>query len=281
MKIFSGVRSVSTSPNFLVSSDNGDTFSYYGRITETPANGYVRGYYKYWATAPIASTSSAPKPTRETSTTASGTPTTRVESYTAPTARSLTTTLATRPPRALPSSQRSWDRNDDQRVRLEHAWQHDVVRYDDGTLAVLWQARVTGTGSDDPDKRMLYARYDGTSWKLTYLVKAGKKLYPDEEDYTGLSALHPDNPNIIYVSVTTDPRDDKTALSKHEIFQGVTCDNGATWKWAPLTMGSTMDNLRPVVPKWDANHTALLWMRGTYRTAQDIQMSIVGTLSGP
>ena len=126
---------------------------------------------------------------------------------------------------------------------------------------------------------MLYARYDGTSWKLTYLVKAGKKLYADEQDYTGLSALHPDNPNIIYVSVTTDPRDDKTALGKHEIFQGVTCDHGATWQWAPLTMGSTTDNIRPVVPKWDANHTALLWMRGTYNTAQDIQMSIVGVLT--
>jgi hypothetical protein len=48
-----------------------------------------------------------------------------------------------------------------------------------------------------------------------------------------------------------------------------------------VTKGSTMDNLRPIVPKWDANHTALLWMRGTYTTAQNMTMKIVGTVSGP
>jgi anaerobic selenocysteine-containing dehydrogenase len=26
-----------------------------------------------------------------------------------------------------------------------------------------------------------------------------------------------------------------------------------------------MDNLRPLVPKWDDPRTALVWMRGTYR----------------
>jgi hypothetical protein len=26
-----------------------------------------------------------------------------------------------------------------------------------------------------------------------------------------------------------------------------------------------MDNLRPIVPKWDDPRTALVWMRGTYR----------------
>ena len=45
---------------------------------------------------------------------------------------------------------------------------------------------MTGTGTDDPDKRILYSRFDGTSWKPTYLVKAGTKLYASEQDYTGL-----------------------------------------------------------------------------------------------
>ena len=136
---------------------------------------------------------------------------------------------------------------------------------------------MTGTGSDDPDKRMIYARYDGTSWKSTYLVKAGKKLYSDEQDYTGLSALHPDNPHVIFVSTTYDPRDESKSFSKHEIFMGVTCDNGATFKWAPITENSTVDQLRPIVPKWDSTHTLLLWMQGTYNTAQKMTMKIVGT----
>ena len=162
-------------------------------------------------------------------------------------------------------------------------WNHDITRYPDGTIVITGQGRAdnrtsTPSGSD-PDKRMIYARWNGSSWKTTYLVKAGPKLYPDEEDYTGLSAVHPDNPNIIYISTPIDPRDDKTNLGKREIFEGTTCDNGATFKWRPITQKSKLDNIRPIVPKWDANHTALLWLRGTYMTAQKYSMTVVGTIT--
>jgi hypothetical protein len=164
-------------------------------------------------------------------------------------------------------------------VRLEHAWNHDIVRYADGTVAILWQARVTGTGTDDPDKRTLYARFDGTSWKLTYLVKSGTKLYPDEQDYTGLSALDPNDPRTIYVSTFFDPRDDTTKSTYREIWRGTTCDNGATFTWTQVTARSTMHNIRPIVPKWDSSHTALLWLRGSYTSAQNYAMKVVGTLT--
>jgi hypothetical protein len=68
-----------------------------------------------------------------------------------------------------------------------------------------------------------------------------------------------------------------TELAKHEIFMGVTCDDGASFAWAPLTQGSSVDNLRPIVPKWDADHTLLLWMKGTYTSVQSMTTSIVGT----
>ena len=164
---------------------------------------------------------------------------------------------------------------------MSHAWDHDIVRYADGSIAILGQARVSGSGTNDPDKRMLYFRFDGSSWKATYLVKGGGKLFADEQDYIGIGALDPDNPHVIYVSTTYDPRDDTTKTAKHEIYMGVTCDKGATWSWTPITQGSTMDNLRPVVPKWDASHTALLWMRGSYTSAQSFATSIVGTIAGP
>jgi hypothetical protein len=167
-------------------------------------------------------------------------------------------------------------------VALNHAWNADLVRYDDGTIAAIWTARVVGTSTDDPDKRLMYARFDGMSWSLTYLARAGTKLYDSEQDYTGLGALHPDNPHIIYLSTPYDPNTDTMGSSgKHEIWQGVTCDNGATWKWAAITKGSSQENLRPIVPKWDADHTALLWMRGTYTTAQNFATAVVGTVSGP
>lgn len=67
---------------------------------------------------------------------------------------------------------------------------------------------------------------------------------------------------------------------KRELWRGTTCDNGATFKWTPVTANSSKDNIRPVVPKWDATHTALLWMRGTYTSAQSYAEQIVGTISG-
>jgi hypothetical protein len=110
-------------------------------------------------------------------------------------------------------------------------------------------------------------------------VKAGTKLYAAEQDYTGLSALDPNDPNTIYVSTFYDPSNDTTMSSKREIWRGTTCDKGATFTWTPVTARSTMDNIRPIVPKWDGSHTALLWMRGTYVSAQGYTMKIVGTLT--
>jgi hypothetical protein len=47
-----------------------------------------------------------------------------------------------------------------------------------------------------------------------------------------------------------------------------------------VTARSTVDNIRPIVPKWDSTHTALLWLNGTYTTAQNYAMKVVG-LVGP
>lgn len=289
--IYSMVRSVGTDPAVLTSSDDGQSWSYYGRLMSTKQSGYVAGYFKYWGNntdrVDFVGTEAHPRDLdtslyhgyisdgkvynsagtvldaslKDTSATKSNS--VDINTYT-PVLKTGTSVGGT---------------------PLCRLWNHDIVRYADGTIAVTGQGRTnnctsTPSGSD-PDKRFFYARFDGKSWKTTYLVKSGPKLYADEEDYTGLSALHPDNPNIIYVSTTYNPSDDKTTTSKHEIYQGVTCDNGATWKWTPVTKGSTMDNIRPIVPKWDADHTALLWMRGTYTTAQNMKMKIVGTISGP
>jgi hypothetical protein len=285
-KLIDIARSVGTSPNLLSSSDDGGTWSYYGRLTYTPLTGYVAGYYKYWGNnsdrIDFLGTEAHPRDNdnnlwhgymkggkiyNSTGTVVDDALAGTSDSSSAKNINAYTKVFATGS--TLGS------------VKLEHAWNHDIVRYDDGTVAILGQARVSGTGSDDPDKRAFYGRFDGSKWTLTYLVKLGTKLYADEQDYTGLSALHPDNPHIIYVSTMYDPRDDTTKSSKREIWQGVTCDNGATWKWAPITQGSSQDNIRPIVPKWDADHTALLWMKGTYTTAQNFAMSVVGTITTP
>jgi len=285
--IFAGVRSVGTDPAILTSSDNGATLSYYGRLMATKQTGYVAGYFKYWGNntdrIDFVGTEAHPRD-KDTSLFHGYIKDGKVydslgavkddELKDPNSTTSTAVDINTYTPVFKTGSTIGG-------VKLEHAWNHDIVRYADGTIAILGQARVTGTGSDDPDKRMLYFRFDGTSWKATYLAKAGTKLYPDEQDYTGLGALVPDDPTTIYISTPYNPSTDMMASgAKREIWRGTTCDNGATFKWTPVTANSTKDNIRPVVPKWDATHTALLWMQGTYSTAQSFKTSIVGIISG-
>lgn len=288
-KIYSAVRSISTSPAMLSSSDGGNTWNLYGRITATPTVGYVAGYYKYWGNGTdridFVATQAHPRDDKTSlfhgyfkggklydstdkviDDNAADTDAQNIDKFTQIVAHGA----QIKTPGGM--------------IPLYRFWNHDIVRYDDGTIVVMGQGRADypdstpDTTGPDPDKRLIYARWDGKAWTVTYLVKAGPKLYADEQDYTGLGAAHPDNPNVIFLSSTFDPRTDMQVPSKkHEIFMGVTCDKGATWKWAPLTENSTKDNLRPVVPKWDASHTFLLWERGDYITAQTYKTEIVGT----
>lgn len=120
------------------------------------------------------------------------------------------------------------------------------------------------------DHRYHFARWDGKAWKVNEIAYAGTRLYPFEDDYTGLAALDPNNPNVIYISTDADPVTGKPLISKadnqrhHEIFRGTTRDGGAKWTWEPITAHSNADNLRPLVPKWKDPRTALVWMRGKY-----------------
>lgn len=276
--IFAAARSVDTTPALLTSNDDGKTLSYYGRLVATPNVGFVAGYYKYW-----------------------GNNTDRIDFVgTEAHPRDANTSLwhgYLKGGKIFDSNDAVVDDNAGDNaaqplghftkavttgitlgsVTLDHLWNHDIVRYADGTIAILGQGRVMGSLNDDPDLRLIYARFDGTSWRASYLGKAGHKLFADEQDYTGLGALHPETPNIIFVSTSVDPRDDTTLLTRHELFEGVTCDGGTTWHWAPLTQDSKVDNIRPVVPKWDASHTLLLWLSGTYNTSQLYRLAVVGS----
>jgi len=288
-KIYSAVRSISTSPAMLSSSDGGNTWNLYGRLTATPTVGYVAGYYKYWGNGTdridFVATQAHPRDDKTSlfhgyfkggklydstdkviDETASDTTAQNIDKFTQIVAHGA----SIKTPGGM--------------IPLYRFWNHDIVRYDDGSIVVMGQGRADYPDSTpdktgpDPDKRLIYARWDGKAWTVTYLVKAGPKLYADEQDYTGLGAVHPDNPNVIFLSSTFDPRTDiQVPSKKHEIFMGVTCDKGATFKWAPITENSTKDNLRPVVPKWDASHTFLLWERGDYITAQTYKTEIIGT----
>lgn len=133
------------------------------------------------------------------------------------------------------------------------------------------------------DLRYVYARFDGERWHDHPLAYAGTRLYAAEADYSGLGAIDPDNPNVVYISTDADPVTGKPLISSadgkrhYEIFKGETADGGKTWQWTAITANSMFDNIRPSVPSWDGG-TALLWLQGNYRTFIDYDTRLVGLI---
>lgn len=136
-------------------------------------------------------------------------------------------------------------------------------------FSVQKDGRGLPRGQGGMDHRFHYGRWDGSTWRVHEMAYAGVRLYPGEDDYTGLAALDPGDPRVVYIS--TDAHPGAPLISSgdgqrhHELFRGRTRDLGKTWSWDALTADSTVDNLRPIVPKWNDPRTALVWMRGTHR----------------
>jgi hypothetical protein len=264
--------------NFLISSDQGNTWSYGGFLTTNANIGYVNGYFKYCNNGvnriDFVCTEYHPRDFN----------TSIYHGYIkdGQTFKSDGTLVddnifdknPTTPQDYTPVFQANTVLNG---FTMTHCWNTDIQRYSDGTIATIVTAR-TNTDSNNPTHAFIYCRNNGSTWSSTYLGNAGLKLYSSEQDYTGLAAMHPNTPDIIYISAPYDPRDG-TFLTKHEIFKGVTRDNGATWDWTPITQNSDVDNLRPIVPVWENYKTALIWFRGTYNTAQNINAQIVGIIT--
>ncbi|MEZ5401834.1 MAG: BNR-4 repeat-containing protein [Bryobacteraceae bacterium] len=141
-----------------------------------------------------------------------------------------------------------------------------------------------GATSVGQDHRYWYARWDGSRWAAHEIAFAGTRLYPGEDDYTGLGALHPHDPDTVFISTNAEPESGRPLVSKadgkrhREVFRGVTSDGGRTWAWTPVTRDSAFDNIRPLVPIWKPGRTALLWLRGEFRTYTDFSLDVVGLI---
>ncbi len=132
------------------------------------------------------------------------------------------------------------------------------------------------------DHRYHYARFDGTEWSVSEVAYAGSSLYEIEQDYTGLAALDPNDPDYMVISTNADPDTGKPLISRTdgqrhwELFEGRTVDGGETWSWSALTRDSAVDNIRPIIPDWEADKRVILWMRGDYNSYHDWNTQIVG-----
>jgi hypothetical protein len=171
-------------------------------------------------------------------------------------------------------------------------WTVDMALDNGGSPMTLFTSRWnpdgstnSGTTTNPIDHRLHYAHWNSQSgqWETHEIAQMGDRLYSSEQDYTGLGALVPGDPNTIYISTQYDPREfdlqnPKTSpdTSFREIYKGVTADGGVTWTWSPITENSGVHNLRPIVPDPHGGDKTVIWFRGTYSTAGSIDAAIVG-----
>ncbi len=152
------------------------------------------------------------------------------------------------------------------------------IQHGDGNVRV--ERRAGGE-----DMRYGYARWDGQGWQVNEIAYAGTSLYPGEDDYTGLIALDPYDPDVVFISTDVNPDTGEPLISSadgkrhYEIYRGETADGGRTWEWSALTENSAADNLRPLVPSWDGG-TVVLWLRGALTTYTDYDTEVVGMVFG-
>jgi hypothetical protein len=154
------------------------------------------------------------------------------------------------------------------------AWVTDLHLDPYGRPVCLFSTQRDGRGlpkgQGGADHRCHYGRWDGHRWLTYEIAFGGTRLYKDEDDYTGLAALDPKDLSSVYLSTDADPMTGRPLVSTsdgqrhHELLHGRTRDGGKTWVWRAMTANSAQDNLRPIIPIWNDPRVALVWMRGKY-----------------
>lgn len=286
-RLYCFARAVNDDQCALVSDDEGDTWAYAGKLFTRPKVGYVNGYTRYASDGDridLVTTDHHPRDYDNSiyhgylehgalRRSDGGEVDADPLNGEGPSQAELTTVLAA-------SSQ--WDG-----TWMTHCWTTDIRRSPDGTVAAILTARASdapasaeaerepGRERPVPDLRFFYARLSpGRQWHVRQLAAAGPGLLPHEQDYTGLAAIDPYDLGSVYVSTPVDPRDG-AALAHHEIFHARTSDGGSTWRWSPITSGSGVDNLRPIVAPGDPSRVPLLWFRGSMAASQHFDCEIV------
>ncbi|MEX0601159.1 MAG: BNR-4 repeat-containing protein, partial [Rhodothermales bacterium] len=161
------------------------------------------------------------------------------------------------------------------------AWTSDIELDGDGRPYIAYSVTKDRIEPErgGMDHRYRYARWDGAAWHDEEIAYAGTRLYEGEDAYTGLIALHPSTPDVVYISTDVDPVGGEPirvdGVRRYEIFRGETEDGGATWTWETVTNESPEDNLRPIVAA-SGRAWAVVWLRGTYRSYTDYDQAAVG-----
>lgn len=137
------------------------------------------------------------------------------------------------------------------------AWIFDIVIDKKGRPVVAYTRYPT-----NQQHLYHYAVYENGKWIDHQLINSGK-WFPHtqegkkerEENYSGGLTIDPLDPSIVYFSHEIE--------GVFELSKGQTYDLGKTWKITPVTRGSKLDNVRPVIPRYKkkGDKNVLLWMQ--------------------
>ena len=175
-------------------------------------------------------------------------------------------------------------------TRADVAWTSDIKLDPQGhpyivfsvTKDPITRGETRNTSLGGFDHRYHYATWDGANWSQQEIAFAGSRLYPGENEYTGLISLHPSNSQVLYLSADVDPATGKPlevdGQRRYEIFRGEKSSNTQAWTWAPITYQSATDNIRPIVLA-DGEKEVVLWLSGRYTTYRDYQLEVSGKVT--
>jgi hypothetical protein len=171
---------------------------------------------------------------------------------------------------ALPIAPSQADKVYDASAGGARAWIWDVAEGTSGPTIVY----VTINSASD--RRYRYATWTGSAWSDHEITPAGPTFVKHGKSSSNYSAgvvLDHADPSTVYLS--------RPVADAWEIERWHTGDGGATWTSAPITSGSSADNVRPVVPRNEpAEAMKVLWMSGTYAGYTSYHASLLGML-GP
>ncbi len=175
--------------------------------------------------------------------------------------------------------------NFDQWIQSGRVWGWEIAYQTNGNPVCVYQAKVdnvTGTNWYDARCYYYYASWTGTNWQNKFIAQAGRPLYDGQPDYGGGMALDPQDPTTIYISTdAANPFVTNTVTNvplgnNYEIWKGVTADGGLTFAWTSVTGNSSVDNMRPYIPRRFGGQQCVLWFRGTYTSYTSFSTAVVG-----
>lgn len=190
-----------------------------------------------------------------------------------------------------PYSAAAWEagQGPDDWIPAGRGWTWDVHYGADGNPVCVFQVQRDGAAWSDDRIFYYYARWTGASWQRKFIAQAGRPLYAAEDDYGGGMCLDPEDPRVVYISTNAaNPfalggidNVPLAANARYEIYRGFTADGGLTFQWSPVTLNSTADNLRPIVPMRHGRSQFLLWFNGTYSSYTNYSTRVLGLIGEP